>query len=55
MAAKGRLQWFEGGPANVGYRQLARVPPADLQIPILGQLAPAQFRSAMLSNRVCWR
>ena len=39
MAALGRLQWFGRGPVNVGYRQLARVSPADLHIPVLGQSA----------------
>jgi hypothetical protein len=43
VTEKGRLRRFGGGPANVGYRQLARVSPADLHIPILGQLAAAQL------------
>ena len=29
--------------ANVGLRYLAQIPPADLHIPILGQLPPAQL------------
>jgi hypothetical protein len=43
MTASGRLRRFGGGPANVGYRQLARVSPADLHIPVLGQQAPAEL------------
>ena len=42
-----------GGSPTCG---LAQVPPADLDIPILGQLTPLQLSlSAMLSNRVRWR
>ena len=43
LPALGRLQPFGGGPANVGFRQLARVSPADLHMPILGQLLPPQL------------
>jgi AhpD family alkylhydroperoxidase len=35
-----REEIAEGGPANVGYRQLAQVPPPDLQVPVLGLTAP---------------
>jgi hypothetical protein len=32
-----------GGLVNVGSCHLAQVPPADLYIPVLGQLPPAQL------------
>jgi hypothetical protein len=38
MSQLGRLRRFGEGPANVGYRQLARVRPTDLDVPILGHL-----------------
>jgi hypothetical protein len=33
----GRLRRFGGGPVNIGYRHIARLQPADLHIPVLGQ------------------
>jgi hypothetical protein len=38
-----RRRRFGGGPVNVGFRHLARVSPADLHIPVLGQLPPAEL------------
>jgi hypothetical protein len=32
-----------GSPVNLGFEDLAQIAPADLYIPILGQLAPAQL------------
>jgi hypothetical protein len=32
-----------------------QIPPADLDIPVLGQLAPAQLTLGVVSKRVRWR
>jgi hypothetical protein len=53
MSEKGPLRRFGGGPVNVGFRHLARVPPRNLHIPVLRQLPPAQLpRDAALEGSV---
>jgi hypothetical protein len=47
MSAKGRFETFPWLAARSPICGLAQVPPADLDIPILGQLAPSDLHNRM--------